>query len=301
MTKMAILQEVDKCMKCHGCVVACKREWNLRRDSIGDMSISVDQRLAIKSQKRVEMGPYVRFSCWHCPDPPCARACPTGAMKKQANGAVAIDNSLCTPDTCKDSTGRYPCQVHCQRGGYPKIGKAYIGSDVEVANKCTLCYGRAGSDADVAASGLPGLPTRKVEDGTTRTFFSQLNPAAAPIAELAHEPACVSSCPAKAMHWDTQANIIGYLSNAANGYTNVNGKGRNWFGGESMFWASKKVLLAPPKADPLIEDHVAPLVGDIAASSMKVALPTLVVGGLMALSARRARVQEEALAGRGEV
>ena len=60
-----------------------------------------------------------------------------------------------------------------------------------------------------------------------------------------------------------------------------------------MFWGSRNTLLAPPKADPLVEDHMAPLAGDLAGSALKVALPTLVIGGLAALSARRARVERE--------
>ena len=103
-TVMAIFQDVDKCMRCNGCVVACKREWGMKYDSVGVMKVGVDQRLAIKSQKRVDMGPFVRFACWHCPDPPCARACPFGAMVKRENGAVDIDETKCKPDECSART-----------------------------------------------------------------------------------------------------------------------------------------------------------------------------------------------------
>ena len=30
MTVMAILQDADKCMRCNGCVTACKREWKMK-------------------------------------------------------------------------------------------------------------------------------------------------------------------------------------------------------------------------------------------------------------------------------
>jgi hypothetical protein len=74
--------------------------------------------------------------------------------------------------------------------------------------------------------------------------------------EWALEPACVSTCPAKAMRWDSKANIMAYLNDPANGFK-INGS-QNWIGNGAMFWASKKVMLVPPKADPLIEDHVVP-------------------------------------------
>lgn len=292
MTVMAILQDVDKCMRCNGCVVACKREWKMKTTTIGVMKVASDQRVAIKSQKRVDMGPFVRFSCWHCPKPPCAPACPRGAIVKRANGAVDVIESKCNPSLCKKN-GQYPCVVACQRGGYPKIG---VGRTTQTsgpkANKCTLCYTRAGNDG---LSSTP-LPTRAV-DNKSKLYAAGIDNSIS-VPDLAHEPACVSSCPAKAMIWDTQANIKKYLNDPANGFIVPTGTpgvySRNWVGNGSMFWASKRQQIAPPKADPLIEDHLAPLTGDVAGSSLKVALPTLVVGGLVALSARRARIEEEA-------
>ena len=297
MTVMAILQDVDKCMRCNGCVVACKREWGLRAESATAIStVSYETRVIIKSQKRVDMGPFVRFSCWHCTDAPSARACPIKDANGKAalswnpsTGAVAVDPNLCDPAACKDRFGQYPCQVNCQRGGYPKIGKPYVGNESTLMNKCILCAGRAGSDADVAGSGLPPLQTRATADEIL----------ASP--GRAHEPACVSTCPAKAMIWDTRANIAKYVQDPANGYVFAD-RTVNVIGGDSMFWVSRKTLLAPPKADPFIEDHVAPMVGGMLTGSLAkaVVLPTLVVGGLMAISSRRAKNEAHAVTG-GEV
>ena len=287
---MAVFQDVDKCMKCNGCVIACKREWNMRAEAPGAHTVSYDQRVAIKSQKRVDMGPFVRFSCWHCPDPPCAGRCPFKAIVKKPNGAVSVDESLCNPTACKaaDRFNQAPCVTDCQRGGYPKIGKPHVDSEAVLMNKCSLCAGRAGSDDDVRGSGLSPLQTR----ATAAEI--------AAVPEKAHEPACVSTCPAKSMKWDTRANILTYLQDPANGYI-IDGT-NNWVGNGSMFWASKKTLLVPPKADPFIEDHVAPMVNGLLTSPVAkaVLLPTLVIGGLMALSARRSNNEADALTG-GEV
>jgi Fe-S-cluster-containing dehydrogenase component len=283
---------VDKCIRCNGCVIACRREWNLRLPTnINDVlpaggtpaqTVKDRTRLAIKSQRRSDMGSFVRFSCWHCPAPPCAAACPYSAIKKEANGAVSVNKTLCDPATCRTAartTGLgYPCQIQCGRGGYPKIGQPYEGDASIKMNKCTLCAGRAGSDADIEAvtgvvgSGALGLPSRASDAEIIAT------------PERKHEPACVSSCPAKALTWDTRANILTLVA----GYT-LNGSA-NWVGDGSIFWASKKTPLGPPKADPFIEDHATPLVGDLAA---KLVVPTLVVGGLAALAARKARIEEE--------
>jgi Fe-S-cluster-containing dehydrogenase component len=272
-------------MQCNGCVIACKRTWEMKSETVGVSKVAYDQRLAIKSQKRVDMGPFVRFTCWHCPDPPCAAACPFDAIVKHESGAVDIDESKCKPELCRVN-GQYPCVTHCQRGGYPKIGIGRFTQTEPKANKCTLCHGKAGLD-------IPGtamLQTRARKVGTD--FVSDLNWDAV-VPEREHEPACVSSCPAKAMHYDTKANIVAYLNNPANGYVWADGT-RNWLGNGSMYWGSKKTLLAPPKADPLVEDHLAPLAGDLTSGTLKVALPALVVGGIVALSARRARIEDEA-------
>ena len=301
MTVMAILQDADKCMRCNGCVTACKREWNLKLPtSIADVIpqkaiVNPRQRLAIKSIRRGDMGPFVRYTCWHCPSPPCASVCPFGAIKKEATGEVSVDNALCQPSLCKAGSGPKPCEIACGQGGYPKVGVAYetgtYAGQVKM-NKCTLCHGRAGADGVVDAS--TALPTRARKVGGV--FVSSITlsvgtlPDSGSIPELAHEPACVASCPAKAMKWDSKANILAYLNDPANGYILANGT-QNWLGNGSLFWASKKTPITAPKADPFIEDHITPMVGSMLSGS-KFVIPTLLLGGLAVVSMRRTKIEE---------
>ena len=84
------------------------------------------------------------------------------------------------------------------------------------------------------------------------------------------------------MKWDSKANILAYLNDPANGYTLANGT-QNWIGNGAMFWASKKVMLTPPKADPFVEDHIAPMASSML-STGRMVVPTLLLGGLAALS-----------------
>lgn len=294
--EMAILQEVDKCVRCNGCVIACKRTWHMK----GDVTISPDaphnklaanQRVVIKSQKRVDMGPFVRFSCWHCENPPCAGRCPFKAIvKNKVTGAVWIDPALCNPD---DPKCVHQCKIDCQRGGVPMIG---TGSDLHTtakAWKCTLCTGTY-TDAPYVGAGLDG-------DLPTKATAAQVSA----VPEKEHQPTCVYTCPAKAMRYDTRENILSYLTTGIDP-EDATAPVKVWtsrFGDGSMFWASKKFLVAPPKADPFMEDHIAPMVGSLLSSPFaKAALaPTLVVGGLLALAARRAKIEEEALGASGEV
>lgn len=288
MSTMAILQDVDKCMRCNGCVISCKRTWKMKALNPGVHKTAPDQRVIIKSQKRVDMGPFMRYSCWHCTNPPCVKRCPFSAINKMPNGAVAIDPEKCNPGGVNASGVQctYQCQVDCGRGGYPKIGP---GSDLYTTSKawkCTLCYGRAGAPdplpADQKNSGSliaaygPALPTKESAA------------AIALVPEKAHQPSCVYTCPAKAMQWDTKENILTYINSASNGYISAQGDG-------SMYWASRKYLLIAPKADPFVEDHVSPLMSSLVSGPFaKAALvPTLLAGGLVAVIARRQRIAEE--------
>jgi Fe-S-cluster-containing dehydrogenase component len=294
---MAILQEVDKCVRCNGCVISCKRTWHMKGITGSDLpnqKLGSNQRVVIKSQKRVDAGPFVRFSCWHCENPPCAARCPFKAIQKNNDtGAVWIDPTLCNPD---DPKCVRQCKIDCQRGGVPMIG---AGSDLYPSQakawKCTLCTGVTPAGVQFGpykGAGAAGdLPTKA--PGADNLRVSQLITSAGDtttIPELDHQPSCVYTCPAKAMTWDTKANIEKYLLDTSQGWTSR-------FGVGGVYWASKKYLVASPKADPFMEDHVAPMISSLLSSPFaKAALaPTLVVGGLLALAARRAKIEEESL------
>lgn len=286
MAVMAILQDVDKCMRCNGCVISCKRTWQMKALNPGIHKTAPDQRVIIKSQKRVDMGPFMRYSCWHCENPPCVKRCPFGAIQQDtASGAVFIDPDKCKPNEFNADGVKCiaQCQIDCGRGGYPKVGK---GSDQAPWNdqpkawKCTMCYGRAGATL-IPKYGNP-LPT----NGN--------NLPGAPVdAAFDHEPSCVYTCPAKAMKWDTKDRIRTYLNTPANGYISAQGDG-------GVYWASKKSLVIAPKADPFVEDHVTPLVSTVLSSPFaKAALvPAALGAGLVALIARRQRLADESM---GEV
>jgi anaerobic dimethyl sulfoxide reductase subunit B (iron-sulfur subunit) len=285
-TPMAIVQDIDKCMRCNGCVITCKRTWQLKgMEPVNDLpnqKISINQRLVIKPQKRVDTAPFVRFSCWHCAKPPCTARCPWGAIKKDAgSGAVYIDQAKCDPD--KAPACNRVCKQDCQRGGYIRIGKgtdAYPG--LNKAQKCTMCFGRAG---DTLTSDLPSKSLTSQLRDTDSTKYP----------EMKHQPACVYTCPAKAMYYDTRANAIRYIQDGlvATGSARI----ISAVGDGNIFWFSRKYSVTAPKADPFMEDHVAPMVSSLLSTPFaKAALvPTLVAGGLFALSARRAQVEAETM------
>ncbi|MDO8881320.1 MAG: hypothetical protein Q7W44_11080 [Coriobacteriia bacterium] len=257
-------------------------------EEFGRGKTSPGRRVVIKSQKRVDNGPFMRYSCWHCQNPPCIKRCPFKAITKKENGAVAIDYNLCQPGGVNAAGVQCvrQCQIDCGRGGYPKIGE---GSDLVAGSKawkCTLCFGRAGSGDSLDSAAGPALPTKASAAEITA------------VAEKAHQPSCVFTCPANAMMWDTRDNVRAYINSGpiasgGQGFISAQGDG-------SVYWASRKSLLLAPKADPFVEDHVTPLISSVVSSQFaKAALvPAALGGGLLALIVRRQRLADESM---GEV
>jgi len=83
--------DAGRCIGCFGCEVHCKLEHD----------VPVGPRLC----RMIQVGPrvvagklqtdWVYMSCFHCEDAPCMAVCPTGAMRKRADGIVWIDEPAC--------------------------------------------------------------------------------------------------------------------------------------------------------------------------------------------------------------
>ena len=104
---MEIYVDMERCIFCHACEVACEREH-------GESRISVE---AVKDRASVPV------SCHHCEVAPCAIVCPTGALR-QEGGEVAFDEGLCTRCGL--------CRLACPFG-------AAEADPVSMVQKCDLC------------------------------------------------------------------------------------------------------------------------------------------------------------------
>lgn len=139
MARMAIVTDVDRCVGCHACTVACKvmhempvgRYWN-RVLRIGPNP----KEGGSGNWPDVEMY-FLNLSCQHCATPECVSVCPTGATTKTENGTVQIDPNVCI--------GCESCIPACP------YGVRYLNEDTGVVEKCNLCQ-------DIIDSGEVDLP-----------------------------------------------------------------------------------------------------------------------------------------------
>lgn len=162
---VGVLVNIDKCIGCRACQVACK-EWNGLAPVETSFSPTFTNPPGLLAQawkvvffqeiKRMYPtgfeDPYITpipYNCLHCVEAPCASACPVGAIKVSPEGAVVIEPSECIG--CGYCENACPFDV-------PKrdevTGKYY---------KCTFCVDRI--QAGLEPSCVSVCPTNVFEFG----------------------------------------------------------------------------------------------------------------------------------------
>jgi anaerobic dimethyl sulfoxide reductase subunit B (iron-sulfur subunit) len=144
--------DVARCSGCEACVVACFDQ--------NDMEVD-DSSQAWRRVFRLESGTFpsveslhVSLSCMHCEDAPCVMACPTGALRRDAEtAAVSTESSLCI--------GCHSCLVACPFG-VPRFGAS------GKMEKCTMCAERV--EAGLEPACVRVCPTRALTFGPANTL-----------------------------------------------------------------------------------------------------------------------------------
>ena len=87
MTQKTMVIDLDRCIGCFACEVACKQENNVA--------------LGVHYNKVLSIGPMGKFPeikqyflpsiCQGCKDAPCVKVCPTGATYKTEDGQILVD------------------------------------------------------------------------------------------------------------------------------------------------------------------------------------------------------------------
>ncbi|MFX1509467.1 MAG: 4Fe-4S dicluster domain-containing protein [Promethearchaeota archaeon] len=125
MTQYALIIDIERCVGCYACEVACKQENNIPPGSPSWIQVvQVGPRL-VGDELTLHFVPTV---CKHCANPPCIEACPEDAISKRDDGIVLIDTELCIG--CKACIEACPFKA-------PQFNE-----EQNVVEKCTLCVHR---------------------------------------------------------------------------------------------------------------------------------------------------------------
>jgi anaerobic dimethyl sulfoxide reductase subunit B len=154
MAQFGFIFDPLKCVGCHACAIACKAEQNT--------PVGVRYRRVVYHEQGTFAGvgdaafkrQPVSMACFHCAEPSCVEACPSGAMHKdEATGIVLVDQSLCI--------GCRRCAAACPYGA-PQFNR-----ETRKMEKCTGCWNRIIDESGGFKENV--------------------------------RPACVASCPARAL------------------------------------------------------------------------------------------------------
>ena len=130
MTHYAIATDLNRCMGCLACSVACKAMNNVPVGDYWNKTLRVGPNPKADgcgTWPDVEMY-FLTVQCQHCKDPECVKVCPTGASHIAEDGTVQIDKSKCI--------GCQFCAMSCP------YGVRYLNTEERVVEKCTLCEQR---------------------------------------------------------------------------------------------------------------------------------------------------------------
>lgn len=131
-----IAVDINTCIGCGICVIACKQEHNLPPnidDVPGTTGMAWNQVLSMPEGVYPDLSMYyLTLHCMHCENPPCVEACPIeGALYKREDGIVLIDKEKC--DGCKAKPEGPRCIPACP------YGVLQFDDKKGVAAGCNLC------------------------------------------------------------------------------------------------------------------------------------------------------------------
>lgn len=113
---MRLSFDAERCIGCQSCMFACAR-----RQHVGGLSKTC---ITVRSVGGLSRG-FIGVVCRACDNPPCAKVCPTDALKPADDGGVHLDKNKCIGcgnchDACvigaifwDDETNKPMICIHC--------------------------------------------------------------------------------------------------------------------------------------------------------------------------------------------
>lgn len=121
MTQKTLVIDLDRCIGCGACEIACKQENDVPLGTYYNRVVSVGPVGTFPDIKQY----FLPLVCQNCREAPCVKVCPTGASYKTEDGQVLINKEKCIG--CK------MCMAACP------YGARSFNNETKVAEKCTLC------------------------------------------------------------------------------------------------------------------------------------------------------------------
>lgn len=173
---VAFFTDTSVCIGCKACQVACKH-WNMLPAEPSELSgHSYDNTMALSARtwRHVKFAEVVDFrtpsnntqglrwllasdSCKHCSDPPCLRACPTGALVQTEYGSVYVQSDICN--------GCASCVAACPFGVIDRDESSGH------SHKCTFCLDRVRDGMTPACAKT--CPTASIRFGSLEEMREQ--------------------------------------------------------------------------------------------------------------------------------
>lgn len=123
MKRYAFLMDMDKCIGCRGCAMACKN-FNQLEPMMTWRQIYPLSEAIYPHRERA----FLSLACNHCDNPACMSACPTRSYIKREDGIVVHNQQSCI--------GCQNCVRSCPYGA-PRYSEAK-----RHVEKCSLCHER---------------------------------------------------------------------------------------------------------------------------------------------------------------
>ena len=124
MGRLKFLCDVERCIDCSGCVVACK-EGN-------HVPVGVNRRKVVTINQGKPGEKSISVACMHCADAPCIAVCPVDAIYAREDGVVLVSKKTCI--------GCGYCFMACPFGA-PQFPKTGVFGSRGAMDKCTYCAG----------------------------------------------------------------------------------------------------------------------------------------------------------------
>jgi molybdopterin-containing oxidoreductase family iron-sulfur binding subunit len=210
MPKWAMVIDLDRCLACQACTVACRMENNTavagpEQAAKGRAILWNEVIPKAEGEYPNVKARYLPRPCMHCENPPCVKVCPVRATYKNDEGIVVIDYDRCIG--CRFCTVACPYAAryfnwHPPR--WPRELLAHLNPDPEVAprprgvvEKCTFCIQR-----------LRRAREKAQEEGKVFQASDYI-------------PACVQTCTGRARYFgdlDDPASLVSQLAKSSRAF-----------------------------------------------------------------------------------